>query len=48
VILMLTTRSPLVCALFAIAIAAVKVASLVRLHRAGVPSPVGCAAVVRP
>ncbi len=48
VILMLTTRSPLACALFAIAIAAVKVASLVRLHRVGVPSPVGCAAVVRP
>jgi CDP-diacylglycerol---glycerol-3-phosphate 3-phosphatidyltransferase len=48
VILMLTTRSPLACALFAIAIATVKVASLVRLHRAGVPSPVGCAAVVRP
>jgi len=48
VILMLTTRSPLACAIFAIAIAAVKVASLVRLHRVGVPSPVGCAAVVRP
>ncbi len=48
VILMLTTRSPLACALFAIAIATVKVASLVRLHRAGVPSPVGCAVVVRP
>jgi CDP-diacylglycerol--glycerol-3-phosphate 3-phosphatidyltransferase len=48
VFLMLTTRSPLACAIFAIAIAAVKVASLVRLHCAGVPSPVGCAAVVRP
>lgn len=48
VILMLTTRSPLGCALFAIAITAVKVASLARVHRAGVPSPTGCAAVVRP
>jgi CDP-diacylglycerol--glycerol-3-phosphate 3-phosphatidyltransferase len=48
VILMLTTRSPLACTVFAVAIATVKVASLVRLHRAGVPSPVGCAAVVRP
>jgi CDP-diacylglycerol--glycerol-3-phosphate 3-phosphatidyltransferase len=48
VILMLATRSPLACGLFAIAIATVKVASLVRLHRTGVPSPVGCATVVRP
>jgi CDP-diacylglycerol---glycerol-3-phosphate 3-phosphatidyltransferase len=45
VILMLTTRSPIACTLFAIAIATVKVASLVRIHKFGVPSPVGCAAV---
>jgi CDP-diacylglycerol---glycerol-3-phosphate 3-phosphatidyltransferase len=48
VILMLTSKSPIACSLFAIAITAVKAASLVRLHRAGVPSPVGCAAAVRP
>jgi CDP-diacylglycerol--glycerol-3-phosphate 3-phosphatidyltransferase len=46
VFLMLATRSPLACSVFAIAIAIVKVASLVRLHRTGVPSPTGCAAQV--
>ena len=44
VILMLATRSTIACTVFAVAIAIVKVISLVRLHRAGVPSPVGCAA----
>jgi CDP-diacylglycerol--glycerol-3-phosphate 3-phosphatidyltransferase len=43
VILMLVTRSTTACTVFAIAIAIVKVLSLIRLHRAGVPSPVGCA-----
>jgi CDP-diacylglycerol---glycerol-3-phosphate 3-phosphatidyltransferase len=45
VVLMLATRSPAACTVFALAIATVKVATLVRLHRTGVPSPVGCAAV---
>jgi CDP-diacylglycerol--glycerol-3-phosphate 3-phosphatidyltransferase len=45
VVLMLTTRSPAACAVFALAITTVKVVSLARVHRMGVPSPVGCAAV---
>ncbi len=45
VALMLVTRSPAACLVFASAICAVKVGSLVRLYRAGVPMPAGCAAV---
>jgi CDP-diacylglycerol--glycerol-3-phosphate 3-phosphatidyltransferase len=46
VFLMLTTRSAILCTVFATAAATVKVGSLIRVHRAGVPSPVGCAAQV--
>jgi CDP-diacylglycerol---glycerol-3-phosphate 3-phosphatidyltransferase len=46
VVLMLATGSPAACTGLVIAVIAVKVGSLVRLHRAGVPSPVGCAAPV--
>ncbi len=45
VVVMLTTRSPAACTALALVIACVKVLSLVRLHRMGVPAPVGCAAV---
>ena len=45
VILMLTTRSPAACIALVLAISAVKMASLIRLHRMGVPAPVGCAMV---
>lgn len=48
VFLMLTTRSATLCTVFAIGAATVKVGSLIRVHRAGVPSPVGCAAVAQP
>ena len=44
IVLMLTTRSPAACTGLVLAISMVKVASLVRLHRAGVPAPIGCAA----
>jgi len=43
VLLMLTTRSPAACTALVLAITAVKVTSLIRLHRIGVPAPVGCA-----
>jgi CDP-diacylglycerol--glycerol-3-phosphate 3-phosphatidyltransferase len=43
-VLMLATHSAAACLALAVAITAVKIVSLVRLHRAGVPSPVGCAA----
>jgi CDP-diacylglycerol---glycerol-3-phosphate 3-phosphatidyltransferase len=43
VLLMLTTRSPAACTALVVAITGVKIASLVRLHRMGVPAPVGCA-----
>ena len=43
VLLMLTTRSPAACTVLVLAITGVKVASLIRLHRMGVPAPVGCA-----
>jgi CDP-diacylglycerol--glycerol-3-phosphate 3-phosphatidyltransferase len=46
VVLMLTTRSPAACTVLVLAIGSVKVASLVRLHRAGVPTLTGCAAAV--
>ena len=46
VILMLTTRSPAACTALVLLITVVKVFSLVRLHRSGVPAPVGCAAAV--
>jgi CDP-diacylglycerol---glycerol-3-phosphate 3-phosphatidyltransferase len=46
VFLMLTTRSATLCTVFAIGAATVKAGSLIRVHRAGVPSPVGCAAQV--
>jgi CDP-diacylglycerol--glycerol-3-phosphate 3-phosphatidyltransferase len=42
---MLVTRSPVVCTTLALTVAAVKVGSLVRVHRAGVPAPTGCAAL---
>jgi hypothetical protein len=45
-VLMLTTRSPAACTVLVLVIGAVKVASLVRLHRAGVPTLTGCAAAV--
>ena len=44
VALMLTTHSPAACTGLALAIMTVKAVSLTRVHRAGVPSPVGCAA----
>ncbi len=43
VLLMLTTRSPVACIALVVAITGVKVTSLIRLHRMGVPAPVGCA-----
>jgi CDP-diacylglycerol---glycerol-3-phosphate 3-phosphatidyltransferase len=43
VLLMLTTTSPAACTALVVAITAVKLASLIRLHRMGVPAPVGCA-----
>ena len=43
VLVMLTTRSPAACTVLVLAIIAVKVTSLTRLHRMGVPCPVGCA-----
>lgn len=44
IVLMLTTHSVAACLALALAITAIKIGSLVRLHRRGVPSPVGCAA----
>jgi CDP-diacylglycerol--glycerol-3-phosphate 3-phosphatidyltransferase len=41
---MLVTRSAVFCTALALTVAAVKVGSLVRVHRAGVPAPTGCAA----
>jgi CDP-diacylglycerol---glycerol-3-phosphate 3-phosphatidyltransferase len=43
VVVMLTTRSPAACTFLVLAISALKIASLVRLHRAGIPAPTGCA-----
>ena len=43
-VLMLTTDSAPLCTVLVVAITGVKVASLVRLHRHGVPAPTGCAA----
>lgn len=43
VLVMLTTRSPAACIALVLVITGVKVASLTRLHRMGVPAPVGCA-----
>lgn len=45
VVLMLTTKSPVACIALALGITVVKVASLARLYRAGVPAVTGCAAV---
>jgi CDP-diacylglycerol--glycerol-3-phosphate 3-phosphatidyltransferase len=42
---MLLTRSPVVCTVLALSVLAVKVGSLVRVHRVGVPAPAGCAAL---
>jgi CDP-diacylglycerol---glycerol-3-phosphate 3-phosphatidyltransferase len=42
---MLVTRSAVFCTALALIVAAVKVGSLVRVHRAGVPAPTGCAAL---
>jgi len=44
IVVMLTTRSPAACTALVLAITIVKVASLIRLHRDGVPAPAGCAA----
>jgi CDP-diacylglycerol--glycerol-3-phosphate 3-phosphatidyltransferase len=43
VILMLVTRSALACLALALGITCVKAVSLARLHRIGVPAPIGCA-----
>jgi len=43
VLLMLSTRSPAACSALVLVITGVKVASLTRLHRMGVPARVGCA-----
>ncbi|MGZ4633033.1 MAG: CDP-alcohol phosphatidyltransferase family protein [Actinomycetes bacterium] len=43
--LMVVTRSTLACTAFAVAVTTVKVGSLIRVHRVGPPTPVGCAAV---
>jgi CDP-diacylglycerol--glycerol-3-phosphate 3-phosphatidyltransferase len=45
IVVMLTTRSPAACIALVLVITGVKVASLTRLHRMGVPAPVGCAVV---
>jgi CDP-diacylglycerol---glycerol-3-phosphate 3-phosphatidyltransferase len=45
ILLMLTTGSAAACTVLVLGIIAVKVGSLVRLHRVGVPAPVGCAAL---
>jgi CDP-diacylglycerol--glycerol-3-phosphate 3-phosphatidyltransferase len=45
VVVMLTTRSPIACTVLVLTIGAVKVLSLVRAHRVGIPAPVGCASV---
>ena len=42
---MLLTRSPVACTALALSVTAVKVGSLVRVHRIGVPAPTGCAAL---
>jgi CDP-diacylglycerol--glycerol-3-phosphate 3-phosphatidyltransferase len=44
VVLMILTRSPQACTALALAVSLVKVWALVRVHRTGVPAPVGCAA----
>ena len=43
-LIMLTTHSAVLCTVLVVAVTGIKVASLVRLHRRGVPVPVGCAA----
>jgi CDP-diacylglycerol---glycerol-3-phosphate 3-phosphatidyltransferase len=45
VVVMLTTHSTIACVALVVVIASVKVASLARLFRRGVPAPTGCAAV---
>jgi len=45
ILVMLATGSTTACTALVLVIIGVKVASLARLHRTGVPSPVGCAAV---
>jgi CDP-diacylglycerol---glycerol-3-phosphate 3-phosphatidyltransferase len=45
-VLMLATHSPAACTVLALGISSVKIASLLRLHRAGVPTPTGCASAV--
>jgi hypothetical protein len=46
VVLMVTTRSAIACAVLALVITSVKIGSLVHMHRAGLPSPVGCAVLL--
>ncbi|MDQ1625142.1 MAG: CDP-diacylglycerol---glycerol-3-phosphate 3-phosphatidyltransferase [Actinomycetota bacterium] len=43
VVVMLITRSPIACTVLVLAIGTVKVLSLLRAHRVGIPAPVGCA-----
>jgi CDP-diacylglycerol--glycerol-3-phosphate 3-phosphatidyltransferase len=45
ILVMLTTRSAAACIALVLVITGVKVVSLTRLHRMGVPAPVGCAMV---
>ena len=45
-VVMLTTRSALACTVLVLGIWAIKVCTLVRLHRVGVPLPTGCAASI--
>ena len=46
VVLMLTTRSPVLCTALVVGMIIVKVVSLVGLDARGVPAPVGCAAAM--
>jgi CDP-diacylglycerol---glycerol-3-phosphate 3-phosphatidyltransferase len=45
-LLMITGGPPILCCALVIVVAAVKVASLTRLHRRGIPTPTGCATTV--
>jgi CDP-diacylglycerol---glycerol-3-phosphate 3-phosphatidyltransferase len=45
-VLMVVGGSPVLCCALVVVVAAVKVASLMRLHRRGIPTPTGCATTV--
>jgi CDP-diacylglycerol--glycerol-3-phosphate 3-phosphatidyltransferase len=47
-VLMVAGGPPILCFALVIVVAAVKVASLARLHRRGIPTPTGCAATAGP